>query len=486
MLVAPNAPRAVISEPLLSKTTGKSTIYFSRRFEAPDGKLIGIVVSSIVGDYFEQLFSHLALGSGDAFGIYRSDGMLLARYPHVDHKIGMTFGQTENYKRMIGALDRGVARVTSAMDGKDRLVAAHSVAHYPLIVTVSNTIDSILEPWRNEARSFGTVMVFLELVIAMTVLLAVRHLRGYEQLQAAEAAQARAEERERGAQALQVQAQRFDSAVNNMLQGLLMFGHDGRLLVVNRRFCRMFGVPDGVLMPDMPYRELTERVVEAGQVTAEDMQGVRVRRAEMIAHNERANAIWEITGGRAFTVTFQPMEEGWLTTFEEISDRRQAEARMTHLVHHDTLTGLPNRALFHQELEDALARVGRGKHVALLCLDLDQFKAVNDTLGHPVGDALLQAVAERLVHRARRTDTVARLGGDEFAIIRGPDREADRGDQAGQQDHRAVRRTVRGGRAPDRDQHQHRYRLRPAGRRRRRSATEECRSRAVSSEDGWP
>ena len=182
-----------------------------------------------------------------------------------------------------------------------------------------------------------------------------------------------------------------------MLQGLLMFDQAGQLLVVNRRFCRMFGVPDGALTPGMTYRELTDAVVEAGQVTAEDMQDVRERRAELIARNERATATWEIASGRAFKMTHQPMEDGWLTTYEEITDRRATEARMVHLAHHDALTDLPNRVLFRQKLEHALAHARRGGSLALLFLDLDQFKAVNDTLGHPVGDELLRAVAERLV-----------------------------------------------------------------------------------------
>ncbi|PPQ40090.1 PAS domain S-box-containing protein/diguanylate cyclase (GGDEF) domain-containing protein [Rhodoblastus acidophilus] len=101
----------------------------------------------------------------------------------------------------------------------------------------------------------------------------------------------------------------------------------------------------------------------------------------------------------------------------DVTERREAEQRLTHAANHDALTGLPNRALFRTRLEEALARARRGIRFALLCLDLDRFKEVNDTLGHPVGDRLLVAAAARLRAELRETDTLARLGGDEFAII---------------------------------------------------------------------
>ena len=101
----------------------------------------------------------------------------------------------------------------------------------------------------------------------------------------------------------------------------------------------------------------------------------------------------------------------------DVTDRHQSAARFAHLAHHDSLTGLPNRALFALRLDDALARAHRGERFAVCCLDLDHFKYVNDALGHPVGDLLLQAVTTRLRAELRATDTVARLGGDEFAVI---------------------------------------------------------------------
>ena len=117
-------------------------------------------------------------------------------------------------------------------------------------------------------------------------------------------------------------------------------------------------------------------------------------------------------------VTAQRLSDGGcLITLEDITERRRNEARIAHMAHHDALTGMPNRVLFHMRMQEALARSRRGESFAVLCLDLDRFKAVNDTLGHPMGDALLQAVSSRLRAEVRQTDTVARLGGDEFAVL---------------------------------------------------------------------
>ena len=113
-----------------------------------------------------------------------------------------------------------------------------------------------------------------------------------------------------------------------------------------------------------------------------------------------------------------------LVAIVDVTERKQAEARIAYMAHHDALTLLPNRVLFHERLDEALARVRRhGESLAVHCLDLDHFKGVNDTLGHPIGDDLLKAVAQRLGACLRDSDLVARLGGDEFAIVQSPLRD---------------------------------------------------------------
>ena len=125
------------------------------------------------------------------------------------------------------------------------------------------------------------------------------------------------------------------------------------------------------------------------------------------------------TAGRPHHRRAQPSDGdgGWVATHDDITERQRAEQQIAHMARHDALTDLPNRMLFRERLAEALAGVSRGGKLAVLYLDLDRFKGVNDTLGHPMGDELLKLVAERLRQCVRETDTVARVGGDEFAII---------------------------------------------------------------------
>jgi diguanylate cyclase (GGDEF)-like protein len=126
-----------------------------------------------------------------------------------------------------------------------------------------------------------------------------------------------------------------------------------------------------------------------------------------------------LADGRIIAVRHQPMASGgWVGTYEDITERHQAEEHIAHMARHDALTELPNRLLFHEKMADGLVRVeSSGESMAVMCLDLDNFKGINDSLGHPIGDKLLQRIAQRLCGKLGSVDTIARLGGDEFAIL---------------------------------------------------------------------
>lgn len=192
----------------------------------------------------------------------------------------------------------------------------------------------------------------------------------------------------------------FDAALSNMSQGLCLFGTDGRLSVANKRFAVMFGAPQHGETP-------AEMFGSDGMV---DLLGPIEELQPSFSR--------DLPDGRTIAVTRSPVEGGgWVGTFEDVTEQRRSMARLAHMAHHDALTGLPNRVLFREHLERALIRARRGGGLAVLCVDLDRFKSVNDTLGHPVGDALLRAVSERLRKCVRESDLVARLGGDEFAVV---------------------------------------------------------------------
>ena len=152
--------------------------------------------------------------------------------------------------------------------------------------------------------------------------------------------------------------------------------------------------------------------------SGDDPESYIQERLTSVEEGEASTKIQEMPNGRVIAIAHKPMAGGgWVATHQDITELQRIEAQVTHLAHHDALTGLPNRTTLRTKIEEALLRVTRGEDVAVMCLDLDRFKAVNDTLGHPIGDELLETVVKRLRSCVREADTIARLGGDEFAII---------------------------------------------------------------------
>ncbi len=217
---------------------------------------------------------------------------------------------------------------------------------------------------------------------------------------------------------LGIQNLRFGAALSNMSQALCMFDPAGGLIVANNRVAEMFGVDGTGMRPGISADMLLAPAVAAGKLQQSDVDQMRIGREAWIAAGAPATRVRELSDGRLIMMNFVPMQgNGWLLTLEDITERTQAEARIAYMARHDALTGLPNRLRFRERLSEAVARGKRGEASAVLFLDLDHFKAVNDTLGHPVGDALLRQVGDRLRAQVRETDMVARLGGDEFAIV---------------------------------------------------------------------
>ena len=213
-------------------------------------------------------------------------------------------------------------------------------------------------------------------------------------------------------------AGQFDTALNNMPHGLCMFRADGRLAVMNHRFSEMLNLSDDFIQQGARAADIVNACVVEGSISAASGNII----LSEIENGEARDVITtdpDLARGRSLSWTFQPMAGGGaVVLLEDVTERRNAEAKISHLARYDELTGLPNRVNFRDEIERLLRVPHDADQLsALLFVDLDQFKQVNDTLGHPCGDQLLCAVADRLREMLRPEDFVARFGGDEFVVF---------------------------------------------------------------------
>jgi diguanylate cyclase (GGDEF)-like protein len=214
-------------------------------------------------------------------------------------------------------------------------------------------------------------------------------------------------------EALRERNRLLDATLEHIEHGLCAFDENLRVVVVNRRYLAMYGLTEKDAQPGTSQLQLMRHSIARGVhlpgLTAEEMFADFRQR---LVENKEPVLERRLANGRVIAVRHQPMPGGgWVGTYEDISEQRMAR--------HDVLTDLPNRLLFQEKMAAGLARVQEhNESMAVLCLDLDNMKFVNDSLGHPTGDKLLQSVAKRLCGAIRQSDTIARLGGDEFAILR--------------------------------------------------------------------
>jgi len=206
----------------------------------------------------------------------------------------------------------------------------------------------------------------------------------------------------------------LEVALAHAPHGFAFFDDTEALVFANAKFCELLGIPEGRISPGMKFGQLMETGAFAEAAAAFDKECGGTL-SGCVSREVRVPA-----GDVDFTLAIRQQclpSGGWVETVEDITERRRTERQLERLAHYDSLTGIPNRAQFTEHLKEAFARSKRGSDFALLSVDIDRFRSINETFGHSVGDSLLRVAAQRLCACTRGVDIVARIGADEFAII---------------------------------------------------------------------
>jgi diguanylate cyclase (GGDEF)-like protein len=400
-------PGLLVSAPYQTSGDKIWSIALARRVNNAAGGFAGVAVAVVAIAYLEDFYRAVTPDDG-AVTLLRRDGIMLGRYPTLAHQQGFKLPAEAPWYRVVEA-GGGFYVTPGYLNHLERLVSVRLLRDFPLVIDISTSPEPVLARWRREA---GWLIAGAALAVGVVVMLLWLFGRQVHRLMRSELSLAgRNAELEDG-------RSKFAAVLGNMSQGVTFFDEQLRLMVSNQRYAEIYHLTLEQTQVGTVLSDLLDWRVAANTFVAMTKDAYLARRAAATALNEPFDVADELTDGRIIAVHYQPMTDGgWVATHEDITERRQAEANMAFMARHDPLTGLPNRMLFRERLDEAIAGAGHGCIGALLCLDLDRFKIINDTLGHPVGDALLRAVAQRLLDTARTADTVARLGGDEFAIV---------------------------------------------------------------------
>ena len=381
-----------ISKPVLGRESGKWSIQFTRRVVAADGSFAGVAVVSVDPFSLARFYASLDIGRGGNVLLVGLDGIVRAGAPVST----VTLGRDISDSALLAAARagrKGTLRVPGS-GGTMQLMSFRRLDRYGLIVAVGLDRDEVLAGYNRawaEYLAGGAALTGLILLVGGSVV--------------------------RRRQALLRSQQVLTDTLEHMSQGIFMVDSERRVAVINRRAIELLGLPPSLVTAGTSFDDILRWQLNHGEF--DDNEDVR-RLAES-GGLEITNAVYERTrpDGTVLEVRSHRLsKDRAVRTFTDVTERKRAEARISYLAHHDGLTGLANRTLFQDRLAHAISLSHRGRtSFAVLCLDLDRFKQVNDARGHDVGDLLLQAVADRLRASVRDSDTVARFGGDEFAIL---------------------------------------------------------------------
>jgi diguanylate cyclase (GGDEF)-like protein len=396
-----------VSKPVVGRVSGKWSIQLTRRFVNKDGSFAGVIVASLDPVHFTEFYRSIHLGPSGSISLVGFDGIVRASGGS-EGRGRFQPGQDLSQTRLIREIrehENGTFIDREFDNKKSRIVTFCRVRGHPLAVSLSVTEEQVYADTMHELMKNSIVGVCLTIVILAVCLRGLSNERRLRQTQSS----------------LSQKSNQLRLTLNNMTQGIMLVTKDLDIPVLNEQAVRLLELPEEFLHNPPKFDDLVHHQAIKGEFeraavpegttpleyfTRRDSQGA-------FETYERARPNGSVLEVRTTALS----DGGFVRTFTDITGRKQAQAAVTRLASEDALTGLGNRRLFRDELEKYAQPQYLSQGFALLLLDLDRFKIVNDTLGHPVGDMLLQVVADRLRNSVRMDNIVARLGGDEFAIL---------------------------------------------------------------------
>jgi diguanylate cyclase (GGDEF)-like protein/PAS domain S-box-containing protein len=382
----------VISAPVISRTTDKWTLILGRRLNFKDGSFAGVAIAVMDMDHFQKLFTSLSLDNHGLVALYDRELHLAARFPPSEKDMGKAIQGLSFEKFLNRGVRQGIYHAKSPVDGIERLVSFRQVGDLPLIITVGLAEQDYLAAWHRHVWQYSAGAMLFSLGI---IGLRLRQQR------------------------LQAELREDDSRFRYMLEtspiAVRIASATGRkVLFANQRYAELIeSPPDQTVGVDPKTYYTNPKDYEDALQSLSRGERVTNKLIELIMPG--GGKKWALASYLNLKYGNESAVLGWLY---DITERKTAEEKIRKLAFYDALTQLPNRLLLNDRLGQSIAASQRSKRYgALMFLDLDNFKSLNDTEGHGVGDLLLIEVARRILSCVRETDTVSRFGGDEFVVV---------------------------------------------------------------------